>query len=158
MELTHSPVLPKNQKNWRLQMSYKISQLFTLHSRTELVWYDKPGERPEEGFLINFDLFYKHPLKPLNAGIRLQYFETDGYNSRIYAFENDLLYYYSIPVFYDKGYKYYININYDFNKKLSAWVKWSQMVYPGKNLIGSGVDEISGNLKSEIRLQFMARF
>lgn len=157
-ELTLSPVMPEIRKNWRMQIQYKISPSMVMRSRTEWLWYNKPGERPEEGFFISLDMLYKYPKKPLNAGIRLQYFETDGYNSRIYAFENDVLYYYSIPVFYDKGYRYYININYDFNKKLSAWLKWSQVVYPGKTLIGSGLDQIPGNRKSEIRLQVMAHF
>ena len=156
--LVLSPVVAKIQKNWRLQMNYKISQSVTLHNRVELIWYDKPGEKPEEGFMIGFDLLYKHLLKPINAGIRLAYFETGGYNSRIYAFENDLLYYYLVPVFYDKGYRYYININYEFNSWLSAWLKCGQTVHPDKKLTGSGLDEITGNRKTELRLQVIARF
>ena len=97
-------------------------------------------------------------LKPLSGGIRLQYFETEGYNSRIYAYENDVLYSFSIPVFYNKGYRYYVNLNYDFNKKFTIWVKWSQTVYRDKTLIGSGLDEISGSIKSEIRLQAQYKF
>ena len=31
--------------------------------------------------------------------VNYDYFETDDYNSRIYAYENDVLYYFSIPVF-----------------------------------------------------------
>jgi hypothetical protein len=88
----------------------------------------------------------------------LQYFETDGYNSRLYAYENDVLYSFSIPVFYDKGYRYYVNLNYDINKKLSIWLKWAQTVYKGKILIGSGLDEIEGNRKTEIKLQAMYKF
>ena len=97
-------------------------------------------------------------LKPYTASMRLQYFETNGYNSRLYAYENDVLYSFSIPVFYDKGYRYYLNINYDINSKLSVWIKWAQTIYKDKNLIGSGLDEIKGSFKSEIKLQAMYKF
>ena len=90
--------------------------------------------------------------------MRLQYFETGGYNSRLYAYENDVLYSFSIPVFYDKGYRYYLNINYDVNKRVSLWIKWAQTLYKDKNLVGSGLDEIKGNTKSEIKLQGTWKF
>ena len=97
-------------------------------------------------------------LKTFSGVIRLQYFETDGYNSRLYAYENDVLYSFSIPVFYDKGLKYYVNINYDINKKITLWIKWAQTLYSNKTLIGSGLDEIKGSYKSEIKLQVQYKF
>ncbi len=97
-------------------------------------------------------------LKPYSGGIRLQYFETDSYNSRMYAYENDVLYSYSIPVFYDKGYRYYINLNYDLNERLSVWARFVQTIYSNKIIVGSGLDEIQRNKRSEIKLQLIASF
>ena len=97
-------------------------------------------------------------LSHFSGNISLQYFETDGYNSRLYAYENDVLYGYSIPVFYDKGYRYYVNISYDVNKKLSFWCRFSQTVYPDKNVIGSGLDLIQGHTKSEINFNQFLHF
>ena len=90
--------------------------------------------------------------------MRLSYFETGGYNSRLYAYESDVLYYFSIPVLYDKGYRYYFNINYDFSRKLSVWAKWAQTIYKDKTVIGSGLDEITGNRKSEARIELLYKF
>jgi len=90
--------------------------------------------------------------------MRFQYFETGGYDSRIYAFENDVMYSFSIPVFYDKGFRYYINTNYDVNKKCTAWIKWERTFYTNKTLIGSGLDEIKGNKKSGIRVELLYKF
>jgi hypothetical protein len=145
------------RQNWRTQLRYKIDQSFTVRNRIELIWYDKNGTAAEQGFLTYFDVLYKPLLKPLSANIRLQYFETNGYNSRLYAYENDLLYNYSIPVFYDKGWRYYLNLNYDVNKRLSVWLKWGQFIYSAKEVIGSSLDEISGNKKSEIKTQIIMR-
>lgn len=85
--------------------------------------------------------------------MRLQYFETGSYNSRLYAYENDVLYSYSIPVFSDKGIRYYLSYNYDLTKKISFWFRWAQTIYSGNGVIGSGSDEIEGNRKTEIKLQ-----
>lgn len=97
-------------------------------------------------------------LKPVSANLRLQYFETDNYDSRIYAYENDVLYGFSIPAFSDKGYRYYTNINYDFSKKLSVWLRWAQLIYLNRNTVGSGLDEIQGNRRTEIRMQLIWKF
>ena len=86
--------------------------------------------------------------------MRLQYFETDGYDSRLYAYENDVLYSYSIPAFFDKGYRYYITFNYDLTRKFFVWLRVAQTLYKGKSMIGSGLDAISGTSKTEIKVQF----
>jgi Helix-hairpin-helix motif len=143
--------LPK--QNWRTQISYKINPAIALRHRMELVWYDKNGNGYENGFLAFFDFVYKPLMKPFSGVLRMQYFETGGYNSRLYAYENDVLYSYSIPVFYDKGYRYYVTLNYDMTKKISFWVRLAQTIYRDKNSIGSGLDEIAGNRKTEIKLQ-----
>ena len=99
----------------------------------------------ETGFLSFFDLLYKPLLKPYSGNIRLEYFETSGYNSRIYTYENDVLYSFSIPALYDKGYRYYINLNFDVKRNLSVWLRWAQTVYKNKLNVGSSLDEIAGN-------------
>jgi hypothetical protein len=140
------------RQNWRTQINFKINQSFMVRTRAELLWYDKNGKNSEKGFLTYFDIVYKPLLKNYSGNIRLQYFETDEYNSRIYAYENDVLYYFAIPVFYNKGFRYYLNTTYDLNPKISFWLKWSQTIYKDVTSIGSGLDEIPGNTKSEIRM------
>jgi len=129
-----------------------------LRSRIELCWVGAKTAQKEQGFLIYQDFFYKPPLKPWAINMRLQYFETGGYNSRLYAFETDVLFSYAVPVFFDKGIKYYVNINCDITKKTSLWIKWAQVFYNGKTLIGSGLDEINGASKSEIKFQLLKIF
>ena len=151
--LTLNPVVIKPKQSWRTQLSYKINSACTFRTRVEMLWYDKKGSAPEQGFLTYADIIYKPLQKPYSGNIRLQYFETDSYNSRLYAYENDVLYSFSIPVFYDKGYRYYLNLNYDVTKKVSVWLRLAQTIYPDKNIIGSGLDEIKGNKKTEIKMQ-----
>ena len=157
-DLTLGPVIPQPRQNWRTQISYKFSSNFTFRSRVETVWFDKKGKATEKGFLMYADLLYAKPLKPLSGNIRLQYFETDGYNSRLYAYENDVLYSFSIPVFYGKGYRYYFNINYDLSRKFTIWARFSQYLYPQQVTTGSGLDEINKNHKTEVKFQMLYKF
>ena len=157
-DLTLSPVIPQPRQNWRTQISYKFSSNFTFRSRVETVWFDKKGKATEKGFLMYADVLYAKPLKPLSGNIRLQYFETNGYNSRLYAYENDVLYSFSIPVFYGKGYRYYLNINYDLTRKVTIWARVSQYLYPQQVTTGSGLDELNKNHKTEVKFQMLYKF
>ena len=156
--LPFSPVVSKPKQNLRAQVSYKINSAITFRNRVEMVCFDKKGQDAQNGFLSFVDIIYKSMLKKYSIVVRLQYFETGGYDSRLYAYENDVLYSYSIPVFYDKGFRYYFNFNYDLNKKFTVWLRWAQTIYQDKKNIGSGLDEIPGNKKSEIKIQLQYRF
>lgn len=156
--LTTNPVLVKPKQGLRTQFSCKLSPTFVFRSRVELSWFDKKGDDSQNGFLSYIDILYKPVLKPFSGNMRFQYFETDGYDSRLYAYEDDVLYSYSIPVFYDKGYRYYINVTYDINKRISLWGRFAQTIFPDKNTIGSGLDLINGHKKTEIKLQVIFAF
>lgn len=146
------------KQGWRTQVSYKLSPSVTVRSRAEVVWYDRDGKYPGQGFLIFGDVFYKPMMNPLSLNMRLQYFETDNYDTRLYAYENDVLYSYSIPPFSGKGFRSYLNINYDVNRHISTWFRIARTVYPGAASVGSGYDEIEGNHKTDYRVQVVFSF
>jgi hypothetical protein len=147
------------RQNLRAEFGYKISPLFTWNSRVETVWLNTPSfNKTENGFLIYSDIFYKSPNKRLAGGVRLQYFETDNFDTRIYAYENDVLYSFSIPFFNGRGWRYYLNLNYDVSKRMTAWFRIAQTVQSGAQTIGSGLDEIAGNKKTDYRVQLMYKF
>jgi hypothetical protein len=150
------------RQSWRTQVNYKLNSSITLRNRVELLWYDhkaRPddpfgrGKNKENGFLTFFDFIYKPLLSPHSGILRLQYFETGGYNSRIYAYENDVMYSYSIPSFAYKGLRYYLTLNYDVSKSISIWFRWAQTVFQNQKAVGSGLDEIKGNFRTDLKLQ-----
>lgn len=156
--LTLNPVIPQPKQNWRTQVLYKLNPVITVRSRAEMVWFDKKGAAASQGYLLYADVFYKPLLNHFSGNLRLQYFETDDYNSRLYAYESDVQYSYSIPVFYNKGCRYYVNLNYDAGKKIFFWIKLAQTINPGQQSVGSGLDKIQKNHKTDIRLQMMYSF
>jgi hypothetical protein len=143
--------IPK--QSLRTEIIYHVNSAVTLRERIELLWYDEKGMNKENGFLGFFDFVFKPLLRAYSGNIRLQYFETDGYNSRIYSYENDVLYSFSIPAFFEKGYRYYINVDYNLKRNLAIWLRWSQTIYTDETSIGSGLDEIPKNHRSELKAE-----
>ena len=91
--------------------------------------------------------------QPWSVVGRILYFDTDSYDTRLYAYENDVMYGSSTPVFSGRGYRYYAIFSYDLNNKTTCWLKISQSLYPGMEAIGSGLDEIAGDRKTEVKVQ-----
>jgi hypothetical protein len=145
-------IVAKPRQSTRLHLVYQLNSIVTAKARVEAVMYDKKGKSPEEGFLIYLEGAFR-PLPYFSANARVQYFETNGYNSRIYAYESDVLYSYSIPAFFDKGVRYYCTMSYDFSKTVSIWLRWAQTSYHNKEVNGSGLNEIMGNKRSEVKVQ-----
>ncbi len=111
-----------------------------------------------EGYLLFQDVQYSLEKIPLKLSFRYAVFNTDDYDSRIYAYESDVLYKFSVPAYYYKGQRYYLLANYDLSESLSFWVRYSQTVYNNRSIIGSGLEEIDGNTKSEITVQLRWKF
>jgi hypothetical protein len=128
-----------------------------LKSRAEGIWYFTERSKAGKGFLFYVESAHG-VLKKFNVHLRLQYFSTDGYNSRIYAYESDVLYSYSTPAFFDTGLRYYFNLQYNVSKGLSVWLRWAQTVYTKEHSIGSGLNSIEGNTASEVKCQASYRF
>jgi hypothetical protein len=122
----------KEKTNGRLHVNFKFTAALTFRNRLEWVTV-KMSQAPaievaesETGFLTYTDILYKPPMKPYSLSMRWQYFETDGYDSRLYAYENDVLFGNSIPAFAGKGYRCYVLFSYAFGKKWSAWCRWAR--------------------------------
>lgn len=147
-------VVLKARQNWRLHGSYQLSPQLVVRSRADIIWYDRRGVKAEEGFLFFTEADYQLSRR-LAADGRILFFETNGYNSRLYAYEHDVLYAYSIPAFFDKGMRYYVNLRCKINQHWSCWGRWAQTIYRDKDKIGSGLDAIAGNKKTEFRLQLL---
>jgi hypothetical protein len=144
------------RQNLRVHLFQQLSPMFSVNARLELLWFNRQSVTAEQGFLSYVD--GKYDGKRFSAGLRFQYFETNSYDSRIYAYESDVLYSYSIPAFYDKGFRYYLNLRYQVTKNFESYLRLGQTTYNNKTLIGSGLDEVKGNKRTEVKLQTSYRF
>jgi hypothetical protein len=89
---------------------------------------------------------------------RYAYFNTDSYNSRIYTFENDLLYSFSIPEFHGRGHRLYLNLKWTPSSRVTAYLKGGLTIHNGVSSWGSGNDVTPGNKRTELRGLLYFRF
>jgi len=143
--------LPEQVQKLRLHFYYKYSEKINLKTRFEHASYS--GLQHENGFLVFQDIQFIPAKIPINITGRISYFKTDSYNSRIYAYENDLLYTFSIPAFYGNGFRTYLNLNYKITKNIDCWFKIANTSWNDRNAISSGYNEIQGNNKTELKFQ-----
>ena len=104
----------------------------------------------ERGMLMFHELKYKKLASPYSFLFRYTVFETASYDSRIYAYEQDLPGLYYIPAHSGKGSRYFFLISCRTGKWMKLSVKFSQTLYADRQSIGTGKEAIQGPVKSEI--------
>ncbi len=75
------------------------------------------------------DVEYHVPVLPIVLQVRAQVFDARQWNNRIYAYENDVLYAYSIPNVYGLGGRFLVNARYKINDTFSIYLRVSEMIY-----------------------------
>ncbi len=152
------------KREWRFQVSNQVTPAIMLRSRVSISsWGAEASAQREQGFLGFVDGIWKPGTTSLSGSIRLQYFDTDSYNTRINAYENGPLYDMSIPAFYDKGWRYYINVLWrPFRKTkrgdLRFYGRIGSVIQSEKTFFGSGLDKINRSSKNDLKLQVMLNF
>lgn len=147
-----------DKQNFRFELIYTLNDRFTLRNRAEVVRYQKGYSMHEMGFLSYQDIIYKPLSSKLSGNLRFGIFDTESFNSRIYAYENDVLYSYSVPAYQGKGIRFYSNVRYTFFRGLDLWLRYANTFYYGVESIGTGNDQIIGNRRSDVRLQIRFQF
>lgn len=112
----------------------------------------------EYGLMFYQDIDYSPMFAKLSGNIRVAYFNTPSYNSRIYAYEDDVLYNFSFGMYSGKGFRTYLNLKYKLAKKINIWARYAMFLYPDEDTVGSGLDEINGNKKTDVKLQIRYQF
>lgn len=146
------------QRNYRLNLSYAVSEFFSFKSRIEYVTINRKSNTPESGFILTQDLLFKPKNLPFDLALRYVLFDTDSYDTRIYSYENNALYVFAIPAYYYQGSRAYMMIRYSFLKHFDLWVRYGTFIYNNRSSIGSGAEEIQGSRKSDITIQLRMKF
>ena len=83
------------------------------------------------GYTVYQDLSYDFPV-PLSLKARLQFFDAREWANRIYAYEHDVLYAFSIPAVYGLGGRAYLCLKWQIIPQLALYLRVSETVYQRK--------------------------
>ncbi len=158
IETGNDPQMNTRKNYFRFQAEYNISPAVILKNRLEYVLCREANDYKGTGYLACQDIGWKSPSQKVSLAFRYAVFDTDSYEERMYAYENDVLYSFSVPAYYYKGSRIYLVAHYSITPHLDFWIRVSQTYYSDLNTIGSGLDEIEGNHKTEIKAQCRIKF
>jgi hypothetical protein len=144
------------RENILANFDYTVNRNFKLQSRMQVNTFQYEGRLKSTGYAIMQDI--EGSIKRLYLKGRIAYFSTDDYDSRIYAFENTVLYAVSFPAYYGKGTRVYLIGRYALNQHFDLWLRYARTQLQNQDSIGSGNDLIEGNHKSDINLQVRYKF
>lgn len=146
-----------SKQNYRLEVNWQLSQKMRFQNRIEWCVYRK-GQTLDQGYLVYQDISYAPLSSKFSGNLRLAYFHTDSYNSRLYAYEDDVLYGFSFGMYNGKGARTFVNLKYKLLRNLDVWGRYAMFIYSDAETVGSGLDEIQGNKKSEVKFQLRYQF
>ena len=136
---------------YRVQFNYQAMPWLKLQSRIEITKRQAQLKDKESGYMM-YQGFQIIPMnKNWSLSFRYSMFDTDSYDTRLYAFEQDVPYSFSVPAFSGEGSRFYMLLNSNLSRNLSLILRFSQTWYSDRKVISSGPDEIDGNKKSDIK-------
>ena len=145
-------VVPLQKTSLRYQLTYAYGN-FSFKNVVEGNLSRQADTGWTYGVIALQDVSYAFQSIPLKVDFRYQFFDAVNYENRLYSSEKDVLYAFSIPMYFGLGNRYYLNLQYDLNKQLSLWFKIAQTVYADdRESLSSGNETISGNRKTDVRL------
>jgi len=136
----------------RVNYDQRINSQWSFKTRFEWVNHFY-GDQKSKGVMFFQDLKFRLKKIPLTLYGRYAIFDTDNNDSRIYAYENDLLGVFSIPSYFYKGIRTYLMLKYDLGRKIDLWLRWDVFSYANRDTISSGLEEIQGSEKTTIKMQ-----
>lgn len=145
------------RQNWVFQADAKATTWLSVRTRVQgSFWNQEKGAPRTTGMAISQDL--NLDFGKLSISNRFSLFDTDDYNNRQYMYEKNVLYAFSIPALYGRGIRYYILLNYNLTRKIDLWLRVARTEQRDLKTIGSGLEQIKGNSKTDIVAQFRYKF
>jgi len=145
------------QENWRINGSYQVHPNVQLRSRAEWSLYTTEGEQ-SRGFVIYQDLNYKRLGSRATFTLRYALMDCPDWNARIYAYENDVLYAFSILPYTGRGSRMYGMIKWDVARGVDLWVRYGAFLYNQTRVITEETASPNELIKSDIHLQLRLQF
>jgi hypothetical protein len=96
-------LVPTYKFQTRFHFSTKVTDWLTLRSRVDFIRAKRPTGLIDKGFMAYQDLVFRQLNNPFSFSTRFAVFDTDSFAAASYNYENDVIYFFSIPAYFNKG-------------------------------------------------------
>ncbi len=149
---SHYPIF-YTKNTVRFNINYQIAGDLHCSNKAEYAHYRNDDGTNEHGYFLCQDLAYKPENKPYSLTFRYALFDAKDYNARVYAYENDVLYSFSVPALYGKGMRFYLLGKVKLHNSLTLYARLGRTIYSDRDEIGSGLTLIEGNHKTDLKVE-----
>ena len=143
--------------NLRVHYLQKLSTSLEVRSRVEYCWRTSRHSNSAEGLLVYVDII-SSPYPKLDLALRWQFFETDDYETRLYAFELNFASGFSVPASSGSGSRAVFNLRYKPAQGLVISVRLAKTALNQASFTGSGLERINRPSKTEFGSQISLEF
>jgi hypothetical protein len=151
-------IAEQGRHKFRLQWNCTAFPFLKTKTEVSVVLNKDPAERRwYKGILMYQDMVFSFRRPQLSLCLRVAYFDTDRYDERLYAYENDVYYAFTIGSYYYQGMRAYCLLRYKI-QNFTVWLRMSRTRYLNKSNVGSGLTYIDKPHKTEVKVQCMYRF
>ncbi len=151
-------IINTRKTSFRYNIQYRISPSIVMKDRIEYLLYKKSDIYKGTGYLVYHDIAWRPEKGKLSVVLRYALFDTDSYDERIYAYENDVLYAFSVPAYYYKGSRFIVLLKFEPARYITLWLRFTNTYFNNIQIIGTGLDQIDSNNRSEIKVQLRIKF
>ncbi len=147
----------ETRQSLRLHVDYRFSPRLRLRARVEGVRFAAQPSPDGYGVVLYQDVRWL-PTATLHLAVRLALFDTDGFDTRVFTYEDDLRYTFSVPAFSGRGQRAYALARWRPLARLTLEAKATMTRFEDARTVGSGLDEVPGSRLREVRGQLQWRF
>ena len=149
-ETRQTIVLPGRKTQWIANLEFSVNQQLKLKSRVQYSHFKIESTRTA-GYAFIQDASYATGHWSFSA--RMALFDTEGNENRQYAYERDVLYAFSIPAYSGRGTRNYLLVHYRASRKIDIWARLARSTFYDRNQIGTGLETIEGDRRTEFKFQ-----
>ena len=149
---SHYPIF-YTKNTVRFNINYQIVGDLHCSNKAEYAHYRNDDGTNQHGYFLCQDIAYKPENLPFSLTFRYAIFDAKDYNARVYAYENDVLYSFSVPALYGKGMRMYLLGKVKLFNALTLYARVGCTIYSYRDVIGSGLTQIEGNHKTDLKFE-----
>ena len=123
-----------------------------MKGRFEFNNFNIAGTGIEKGLLFYQELKLQ-PSEKIGLLGRIVFYKTDSFNSAVYEYESGFTGVLSNLALYGEGLRWYFILRYKLVKQIELSIKYSEIYKPKEKSLGSGYNEINGNLDNALYMQ-----
>jgi hypothetical protein len=125
---------------WKLQFKVNCAHVHSQHYPAS------------QGILLSPQASWRPSSLPLQTDVSVAWFCTDDYDTRQYVYEKSVLYAFSSPSFYGRGMRAAWVMRWDVNRHWMVQGKLGYTRYFDRTSIGSDLERIDGNTKTDLNI------